>query len=157
MTKQVESTLAKQIDIFRRPFEHYKLYKDEFDKLIIAKSIEFDRQAHTWEIPYEEERAIYKKYPYSNKWNWDESWDGNLIDTMYALEKIGFRVVSFTRARKIRLAGFSALTQVELFSKIHECTGDIANVKFTCGGIWIQLEKPKRIKPKKDNSKKSVS
>lgn len=36
-------------------------------------------------------------------WNWDESWDGQLIRDVIALDKAGFTVVNFSRKRKVTL------------------------------------------------------
>lgn len=146
MPKNRVSTLDRQVFNHKQPYEASIAYKAALAKLIQEKSFELDRQATESDIPYQQIIELRSQYRNAFNWDWNEEWDTDLINTMYALEKVGFYVINFTRSRKIRLSGNSGLTQVELFTKIHECTGDLANIKFTHGGIWIQLAKPKPIK-----------
>lgn len=36
-------------------------------------------------------------------WHWDDSWDGQLIKDVIALDQAGFTIVSFSRKRKVTL------------------------------------------------------
>jgi len=139
--KTVSSTLDQQVFEFKTMFEGNKAYEAAVEATIVAKSMELDRQATNQDISYAEWRLLERLNSSRHRWNWDEAWDGKLIKMLYGLEAVGFHVVSFTRARKIRLTGNNDLTQPEFFSKIHDVVGDVANIKFTRGGTWIQLAK----------------
>lgn len=49
-------------------------------------------------------------------WNWNESWDGQLIKDVIALEQAGFTIVSFSRKRKVTLNYTSTLLDIKKYS-----------------------------------------
>lgn len=45
----------------------------------------------------------YNNNVYEPSWHWDESWDGQLIKDVIALDQAGFTIVEFSRKRKVTL------------------------------------------------------
>lgn len=147
--KERISTLNEQVAQFEAVFNTNAAYKAEKEAILLQKSLEKGQKVEWFDLSYDERTDLNVKHTghhwsHPPDWNWDGTWDGELVRAMYALEEQGFFVVSFERSRKIRLVENSDLTQVEAFAKIHECVGDVASIKFTHGGTWIHLAKTRR-------------
>lgn len=93
--------LDEMVAAYKKQFELYAELKRELDD-INSSLISSDerlrraRDAHA--------RAWTKGLEHSRAYNWDEDWDGMLIQKCYSLQEAGFTVTRFYRKLKICLA-----------------------------------------------------
>lgn len=69
-------------------------------------------------------------------WHWDESWDGQLIKDVIALESAGFTVVSFSRKRKVTLKAD------KLIDMDRDCDYHVSRNSFIVSQIDLALDNP---------------
>lgn len=70
--------------------------------------------------------------------NWDESWDGLLLDRIQKLREAGFEITDFWRKQKIKMRKPKDLTHGEIVTKIIAAVGDeFTGITFKPGiSVW---------------------
>lgn len=147
MTKPIKP-LSEQIKEYKLQFElyqelkqwkidnpepiHTRLSTDKSDMNAVLRFPTYQKKHEEWNknlnIPFRQSLRD-RGYKFV-EWNWDESWDGQLIKDVTALEKAGFTIVSFSRKRKVTLKPSSEM----------ENRGDIIKyVSMAVGDSWYSI------------------
>ena len=76
-------------------------------------------------------------------WNWDENYDGKLIEILRQFENnTKLRVSDFNRNKKIKFSNPEKLSRYEVFDAVEYVLGDNWHtLRFSRNGIWLWLQK----------------
>jgi len=108
-------------------------FKQEF----IHHKEAFDRQCAEWDAKIAKDKTLYWYKPDKPRWNWDEEWDGVLVERVRKLGEAGFNITSFDRSQKIRFK-LGNVPRDEAVAKLTEAVGsDWWGVKFMpSASVW---------------------
>ncbi len=109
------------------------------DGKIIAFKADFEFARLQWERDKEKKAAGAKIWVNTKPTiNWDEEWDGLLLQRIQALRDEGFEVTDFWRKQKIKMRKPKDLTHGEIVTKVIAAVGDeFTGITFKPGvSVW---------------------
>lgn len=113
---------------------------EAIDARIVNFKWEFEHARLEWEYRKKMKEIEPTRYYVTEKprINWDESWDGLLLDRIQKLRDAGFEVTDFWRKQKIKMRKPKDLTHGEIVTKIIAAVGDeFTGITFKPGvSVW---------------------